>query len=144
MAPSSGQFLNSRISSYPLHNLLNSTSNLYNLLNPTNSASLNITQLESLQSQAEDCIAGLCSKMSRTNTLIVRARDKNAGWILRGRAHEFQSTQPKTIENIFFSCLGRDLTLDLSVLNQLPCHLSHHTSSNFVTTFDFLLLLLWS
>ena len=45
-----------------------------NLLNPTNFTILNITQLESPPSQVQERNAGLCTKMSRTNAVIVGAR----------------------------------------------------------------------
>ena len=75
MAPSSRQLLNTRISSYLLYNL--STSNLYNLLNPTNSTSLDIAQHESPTIQTQKQNAGLHTKMSRINAVIVGAQEKS-------------------------------------------------------------------
>ena len=75
MAPSSRQLLNSWISSYILYSL-NLLPNLYNLLNPTNYTSLIITQHESPPNQSQENNAGLCTKMSMSNAVTVRARRK--------------------------------------------------------------------
>ena len=77
MAPSSGQLLKLWISSYLLTKPTY-PQNLYNLLHPTNSTSLVITQHESRPSQAQEHNAGLCTKMNRNIAVIDRAWEKKS------------------------------------------------------------------
>ena len=88
------------------------------------------------QSPVSWIVTGTCTHLKERGYLLLRFHDYllscifAAIWqILRGRSHRLQSNQLKTRKN-FLASAG-NWTQDLSVLSLLPCHLSHHTSTEF-------------